>query len=137
MALPTLSGKTVDWEKQRDDWIEAVEKLCADVQSWSLARGWVVRREQKTLREDRLGAYVVPVLTIQSPQGRLLLNPIARYVVGANGRVDLDAFPSFEAVPIIRTETGWRVASQNEMNLDREWNEASFAEVSTTLMISQ
>ena len=97
-------------------------RLADDVQSWATqeaARGWRVETEERELAEEVVGgAYRVPVVTIHAPQGRLIMEPIARGTVGAQGRVDLYAWPSLYRVMllhkphnheyewVVRTESG-------------------------------
>ena len=69
---------------------------------------WLVHRGAKPITEDRIGSYEVPLLTIQTFAAHLILDPIARYVGGASGRIDLCVFPSYEYVLIVRTEAGWQ-----------------------------
>ena len=84
MVQSTLPIKPVEnWEQVRDEWVAAVERLTGDAESWARGQGWAARREPKTVMEDRLGQYAAPRLLIHSPAGRLLLDPIARYVPGA------------------------------------------------------
>lgn len=85
--------------------------LADDVQTWAdqeaSARGWRVEREEKELAEEVVGwAYRVPVVTIHAPQGRLILEPVARGMVGAQGRVDLYAWPSLFRVMLLHKPRG-------------------------------
>jgi hypothetical protein len=122
------------WEKERDEWVAAVERLVSDVESWCQAEGWWVGRQSKTLREDRLGAYAVPVLRIQSAQGRLVLEPIARHAVGTLGQVDLCSFPAFDHVPLVRTEDGWRVWDAAKPGHGRAWSRKTFLKLAEQLL---
>jgi hypothetical protein len=52
---------------------------------------------------------------MQSPAGRVLIDPTARYVAGgATGRVDLYLMPSFDSVLIVREGGIWRLVSDDE-----------------------
>src|SRR4051812_12265359 len=103
MSQSTLPKTPVpNWEQVRDGWVEAVTHLVGDAERWSLKQDWSVRRVMKTIKEDRLGSYEVPQLLIQSTAGRLLLDPVACYIAGAAGLVDLFLMPSYDSVTIAR-----------------------------------
>src|SRR6476659_101623 len=114
MGPTTLPTKPIDnWEQVRDEWVTTVEQLVRAVESWAQGQGWAVRREPKRIEENRIGAYEVPQLLFQLPAGRFLLDPVARFVTGAEGLVDLYVLPSYDAVMIARTPDGWFLHSQN------------------------
>jgi hypothetical protein len=133
MQVRTPPRKPVeDWEAKRDEWVAAVEQIAADAEAWAKEQQWLVHRDRKTMTEDMIGAYDVPVLTIQAPAGRLILDPIAQSIVGALGRIDLCAFPSYEKVLIVRTEDGWQFVI-NPPVPDRPWSKEAFLEISSGL----
>jgi len=102
----------------RRNWERDTACLTDDAHIWAdqeaATRGWRVERAEKELAEEVFGgAYRVPVVTIHAPQGRLVLEPIARGTMGA-GRADLYAWPSLFRVMLLhrngagvaRTESG-------------------------------
>jgi hypothetical protein len=93
---------------------------------------WSVHRGPKTITERRLGTYEVPALLIQSPAGRFVLDPIARYVGGVSGRIDFRAFPSYDDAIIVRTEAGWYCVIDPPI-LDRPWSKEAFFKVAAEL----
>jgi hypothetical protein len=119
-------------EQQRDDWVAAVERVVSDAEAWATEQRWLVHRGPKTITEARLGSYEVPVLLVQAPAGRLVLQPGERYVGGATGRIDLSAFPSYESVLIVRTDAGWYFVV-DPPTLDRPWSKEAFLEIATEL----
>ena len=133
MQVKTPPQKPVeDWEAQRDEWVAAVEKIADEAEAWARERQWLVHRDRKTITEDRIGSYDVPVLTIQAPAGRLILDAIARYIVGASGRIDLCAFPSYEKVLVVRTDAGWHFVI-NPPVPDRPWSKEAFLAIVSQL----
>jgi hypothetical protein len=135
MTQTMLPTKAVDnWEGVRDEWVVAVEQLVRDAEAWARNQDWAVRREAKTIREDRLGQYAVPRLLIQATAGRLLLDPVARYVPGAMGVVDLYTLPSYDAVMISRTDDGWRLHPIVADDLPQPWSEESFVQTALQLL---
>ena len=119
-------------EAQRDEWVAAVEQIVSDAEAWATEQKWFVHRDRKTITEDPIGSYEVPVLMIRTPAGRLVLEPGARYVGGATGRIDLSAFPSYEYVLIVRTDAGWHFVI-NPPTLDRPWSKEAFLDIATEL----
>ncbi len=124
-----------DWEAKRDEWVAAIDRLSTDVESWAKEQQWLVQRGRKTVAEDRIGCYEVPVLTIQTSAGPLILDPIARYIVGSSGRIDLCAFPSFERVLIVRTDEGWQFVT-NPPTSGRPWSKEVFPDIALELAAS-
>ena len=133
MQSKTLPRRPVESsEEERDDWVAAVEQVVSDAEAWATEQHWLVHRGPKTITEDRIGSYEVPVLLIQAPAGRLVLEPGERYVGGATGRIDLSAFPSYEYVLIVRTDAGWYFVI-DPPTLDRPWSKEAFLEIATEL----
>jgi hypothetical protein len=137
MAPLTLPKKPVEnWEQVRDEWVAAVEQLVGDAEGWARTQGWATRREPKAMTEDRLGQYAAPRLLIHSPDGRLLLDPIARYVPGALGVVEFCVLPSYDAMRIARSDEGWRLYSDRAADVSRPWSEPVFLETARQLFES-
>ena len=65
---------------------------------------------------------------IQAPAGRFVLDPIARYVGGASGKIDFCVFPSYDYVMIVRTDAGWQFET-NPKTISRPWSKQTFFEV--------
>ena len=122
-----------NWESIRDEWVESVEHLASEAEAWASRRKWLVHRDRKTLTEGSIGSYDVPMLVIHCPNGRLILDPVARYISGASGRIDLSVFPSYDTVLIIRTDAGWRLKRIDPPEFERPWSEGDFVEVASEL----
>ncbi|HUY34618.1 MAG TPA: hypothetical protein VMV69_17875 [Pirellulales bacterium] len=134
MPEQTLPRVPVEnWERIRADWIADVTKLADDVEAWAIKRGWWVGRESLTLTEDRIGSYEVPILRLQTPSSRLILEPIARFVMGAEGRVDLAVFPSYHDIPILLDSKGWRLRAFEDDGPRGDWSEDAFVNAAIDL----
>jgi hypothetical protein len=72
------------------------------------------------------------MLTIHTPAGPLIFDPIGLDIVGAAGRIDLCAFPSYENVLIVRTDAGWQIVI-NPPVPDRPWSKEAFLEIASEL----
>jgi len=88
------------------------------------------------LTEEYLGTYRVPRLLIHTLDGRLLLDPVAGMVVGAQGVVDFYALPSYDSVIIPRTEAGWQLVSPYLNGNQKPWSEQTFLETAQNLIKS-
>jgi hypothetical protein len=135
MTQTVLPTKAVDnWEGIRDEWVASVEQLVGDAEAWSRKQDWAVRRDAKNIQEDRLGQYTVPRLLIHATAGRLLLDPVARYVPGALGVVDLYVLPSYDAVMISRADDGWRLHPSVAEDVPQSWSEETFVQTALQLL---
>ncbi len=127
----------------RDNWERNTALLAEDIEAWasSAGRGWRVEREQKELSEEVVGgAYLVPVVTIHAPEGRLILEPVARGVLGAQGRVDLYAWPSLFRVMLLHKPLGkdrglaWVVRTESGIDWPQPWNRETFLTLAEGLL---
>jgi hypothetical protein len=125
-----------NWQQVRDEWVAAVEQLVRETETWARAQGWATRRDPKTTTEYRLGGYTVPQLLIHAPAGRLLLDPIARYVPGALGVVEFCALPSYDSVRLARTADGWVMHPDGVGDAPRPWSAEVFRETALGLLES-
>ena len=149
MTLMLTKEQTADLEtrmaQSRHDWEHSTVLLANDVQTWAdqeaAVRGWRVEREEKELAEEVVGgAYRVPVVTIHAPQGLLILEPIARGTVGAQGRVDLYVWPSLFRVMLLHKPRGkdrpleWVVRTESGLNWPQSWGRETFLTLAEGLL---
>lgn len=127
-----LRGPAGDAEAQRDDWIAAVERVVSDAEAWATEQKWFTHRGPKAITEAPIGTYEVPTLLIQAPAGRFVIDPIARYVIGALGEIDFCVHPSYYYMMIVRTEAGWQIEN-NPRTTGRPWSRETFFEVVSEL----
>jgi hypothetical protein len=118
----------------RAEWLATVEQLFQQAETWARKQGWEVKRDHKRLDETLLGAMEIPVLLIHTTRGRLLLDPIARFVVGGDGLVDLCVMPSFDSVRLVRNGKGWQVYPLVGDGPPRRWSEKVFVETTNKLL---
>jgi len=111
---------------ERDCWIEAVSGVCQDIVSWSEARQWTVLRDEKTVKGDVTGPYTVPYLMIQTPEIRLHVDPIGYDIVGADGRVDIEAWPSLNRMLLLRRGGEWKLYTDSRIKWPEPWGERAF-----------
>ena len=81
-------------EERREAWRAAVANLIARIREWTADAEkdglLAVKVEPITLREAQIGEYEIDRLTLTTPIGHeIALVPVATYVLGADGRADL------------------------------------------------
>ena len=84
----------------------------------------------------------LPTLLIRAPAGRFTLEPMGRYIIGATadgryiggamGEIELNVYPSYEYVRIVRTGAGWHFVIKRP-TLDRPWSKEAFLEITAEL----
>src|SRR5687767_1737532 len=92
-----------------EEWLDTLRQLFAQTSDWISAQNWWFEEDTKTIRENELGTYDAPVFRIRTQTSRLVLEPVARYVIGADGRVDLEAWPSLNRIKLIRRKGEWQI----------------------------
>lgn len=135
--------------EQKRAWLEAVEKLYLDVESW-LAPGITAgvlqtARSETSVMEPDLGPYDAPVLEITDGRVTIRLTPEGSHVVGhvaeggrrltgLRGRVDLLCGPI--RVPLVRTalDTWQAVTTHGGV---RDLTEEIFSEILSDILLDE
>ena len=105
----------------------------ASIRQWAAEQGWLVADLPCEISERLLGKYVAPGLRIRTPSGDLLVEPVARHVIGADGRVDLTAWPSLNRVRLVGHEQGWKVFTDSNLAWPKPWGKDTFVELARGL----
>jgi hypothetical protein len=129
--------KKPDWDKTREDWRKLVESLMADIEKWSQEQNWLVHKEQKLLTEEHLGEYPVPDIVIRLPEGRVSVEVIGRNTVGAEGRVDISAFPNLNRMLLVRVGDKWKIKTDARVDWPRQWSKRTFIELAKIMASSK
>src|SRR5438128_2061398 len=108
--------------QRRNEWMRVVGELLDQIANWSDQAGWPVQRSEKAITEDGLGCYDVPTLRIRVDSGELHVEPIGLNVVGAAGRVDLEAWPTLNRVKLVRRADAWAVITDSNVPLREPWD---------------
>jgi hypothetical protein len=122
------------WENRRQQWIARVEALIAQIEDWAGAEGWATARAEKTVYESSLGNYKVPLLRVRLPAGEIHVAPVALQIVGANGRVDIEAFPALNRVKLIGRDDQWEIYADSNLPLRRPWDQQTFVQLAQDLV---
>lgn len=121
----------------REQWLESLKLLAGKVSTWATQEeGWRIEStDTLTVSEDLLGTYDVPVLTIHTPEGQLILEPIARNFPGS-GIVELYAWPSLFRVRLLQDQPGdeWEARIDSWYILPQKWNRESFVQIARSLL---
>ncbi len=80
----------------RDEWLDRLARLVDDVERWAKQRDWSTRRIEKSMDDSQLGRYKAPALLLQREFTRLILEPVTRFAVSTDGRVDLYVMPAYD-----------------------------------------
>lgn len=115
------------------EWQQQLDALLGNIEAWAESRNWHVHSASTTRSEEGLGAYETRVLTIQSPEGRLIVDPIGRKIAGADGRVDVYAWPSLNRVVLLADHGAWRIRTESGVDWPKKWGRKTFLEIADQL----
>src|SRR6185312_6531632 len=87
-----------DHEIVRTEWLERLNALTSQVKVWAEKSRWRTRVVSKPTRDSVLGRYEVPLLLMERDGVEVALNPVSRFVLGADGAVDLYVVPAYDEV---------------------------------------
>ncbi len=121
----------------RDEWMRSLQALAEQVSDWArLEPGWRVDPFRTgEISEEPLGPYMVPVVTIHTPEGRLVVEPVARNFPG-RGIVEFYAWPTLFRVRLLRgdLDADWQVRVDSGFVLHQEWNRDNFIQLANDLL---
>lgn len=90
---PREKEQQVNWEEKRLAWLASVAELYRKIEEWfkplideNLMQ---TERTDKQLDDGPLGVYEIPQLEVAMGDKTVIFEPIARNVIGAQGRIDL------------------------------------------------
>jgi hypothetical protein len=97
-AREEMQAEIVARMKDRANWIDRVNALVGQVEQWAKEMGWSTRRIEKKLDDSWIGKHRVPALLMQEDLCRVLLEPLGRSSLGAEGLVDLYLMPAYDDI---------------------------------------
>lgn len=129
-----MAGWTKQQQEQaRTSWVDAVNALVNEVIQWAKDEQWSVHRQDRDHDERLLGQYTVPHLRVVTPFGEVLVEPIARHVLGGDGRVDLRSWPSLNRVKLVRRGDAWEIMTDSNVALGLPWSKTTFLRLAKEL----
>jgi hypothetical protein len=124
----------IHWENRRRQWVARVDALINQIDQWATGQGWATARTERTVNERFLGQYTVPLLRVRLPDGEVHVIPVALQVVGTDGRIDIEAFPSLNRVKLIGRDNQWEIYTDSNVPLRQAWNSETFAQLARDLL---
>ncbi len=119
---------------QLSEWKKLVDQTLAQIERWATAEKWLTSRLEKTITEEPLGTYSVPELFVRTPQGQLVVEPVALGIVGGEGRIDIMSFPSLNRVLLVRTSGTWKIKTDSYVAWPKSWSKTTFIELANILL---
>jgi hypothetical protein len=89
-------GEGIAMSEQRDQFQRRVEALVKQVREWVESHEWVTKSYPKKMRDGDRQIFQIPALFLQKGPTRVLLDPVAYDVPGAEGVVDLYLMPTYD-----------------------------------------
>ena len=124
----------INWNNKKTEWQKSIKELVDDICLWARDNDWIVVQHEKSITEDHLGTYQVPELNIKIPGGHLIVEPIGRNIIGAEGRVDIYAFPTLQRILLVRDHNNWSVKTADFVNWPQSWNKETFIDLAKNLI---
>ncbi|MCX7751179.1 MAG: hypothetical protein N2320_06575, partial [Candidatus Bipolaricaulota bacterium] len=118
-------------QEARDQWLADLRALLDQLKTWlepATQEGLMVEEYDHTVREGLLGTYNAPALKLSFGTTETHIVPVARYVVGGTGRVDVE-FPGGRILLIRQGVEGqWMVVPEDRIG-KKPLNEETFSEI--------
>ncbi len=118
-------------------WRQAVRKLEEEISGWCEGQGWTVTSSETNVMDVRpqYGLYVIPSLSIETPHGRLIVDPMVHALDGT-GMVQLYAWPTLYRVRLLSRggNVGWEILTDSGIPLHQDWNEQTFLTLAKDLL---
>jgi hypothetical protein len=133
---PMKSDNSAENERKIENWRQALGTLQADVKQWVSERpDWSIQQSDTSIQEDSDGkTYWLPELEITGPNGIVVLQPVAALVTGAEGRVDLYAWPSLYRVMLLLQWNGsWVIRTDSGLDWPFPWGKDTFFDLAQRL----
>jgi len=129
---------------ERSAWLETIETLFSEVETWASAHGWATQRRSKEFADEfALDKYIVPVLEINPPSQRseqpysdtLVLEPVTFNPRNGVERIDFYVWPAMYRVRMIHkaNQDGWVIKTDSGIDWPLPWNEQTFVQIAEGL----
>lgn len=110
MSISHPLKSNADQNEVRKNWLLRISDLVANVDLWAQESGWSTRVIKKRMNDSLLGDYQAPALILQFETVKVLLDPVARFVDGTDGVVDLYLMPAYDDIASLYLHDGtWQV----------------------------
>jgi hypothetical protein len=102
----SAAGEETAMSKQRNQFQRRVKALVKQVREWVEPHEWVTKPYPKKMRDVDHQVFEIPALFLQKGPTRVLLDPVAYDVPGAEGVVDLYLMPTYDDMATLYFENG-------------------------------
>ena len=114
-------------------WVADVTALVSDIAAWAASEGWLVNRLDQEHQEQGLGVYAVPHLRLATRYGEVQVDPVARDVIGADGRVDLISYSTLNRIRLVRRAGQWEAVTDANARVEPPWSKEVFLRLTKDL----
>jgi hypothetical protein len=101
MATVESNAKNEHARALKAEWLSRLTELITLVEQWAKESDWSTRWIDKRMDDSEIGDYIAPALILQKETARIMLEPITRQGVGADGVVDLYLMPAYDDIASI------------------------------------
>ena len=107
MATVETSRASVEVVEQvKVEWLDRLSTLVDTVCRWGESLGWATRRIETKLKDSLIGTHIVPALLLQDGTTRIILQPVGRSAIGAEGVVELYVMPAYDDIATLYYHDG-------------------------------
>ena len=103
------SQKNIDVSKTKRQWLDALNSFFAMIKEWlnePCAQGLIEMHDDKVfITEELFGKYAAPSLIIRTEWAIINIEPMARFVVGAQGRINMSSTNGISCILLYKTDS--------------------------------
>lgn len=119
------------------EWRQIVSVLQEDIAHWSEGQGWTVAVSRTQVMDVRpqYGIYSVHTLSIEAPEGRLIVEPMPHGLDGT-GLVKFYAWPTLYRVRLLYRggQIQWETMTDSGIPMHLDWNRQTFLTLAHDLL---
>lgn len=134
----------VDWNAERDWWLDQLRELHAKIRSWLsalVAQGLVtIQDAPMRLSEEHIGVYAANALVLTFTNQAIVLEPKGTIIVGARGRIDVFLRGSRGSQVVMLLLSGpkecpqWTIWPERDPRSHQKLDESTFKELLNSLL---
>ncbi len=116
-----------------DDWLKAAGTILEQAIHWAEARRWPTKLYPRRFTELLIGTYELNRLVFGVEGSQMVLNPVGRFMPGADGMFDLAVMPTYDSIMIARKKEAWYIHPLPDKSTRLAWSEVAFVEAAEGL----